>query len=465
MRINVTLSSVSERGGSSTIAMECGVGDQVLRWFAFAACYRFANGKGEPVTRYVPQAVMLRGDTLDIDLVLRSVVNDGETLNVQYGKGPLAFQLSPNAQEMLPGSQRAGKVNNDAYIRELPLEPSVLADYYDKDVLSMKEEDFVSKDIVLARGKLLKYAGALQALFYYFNSNESAADLSIERMYLSQLRNGLMECDVVNEYFSHNRIDEAFRKSVPGWDDADAEMNMSQKTLSHSDFLVALVHLGGEKFAPGLEHSTYGYFELSSRLEHLYEDRLLPSAIEPRIVRRATYFKKAFNQNIDDLLSKARRFIQMTMYAMQEKRTFNEKQVLHVKALIRSLMSWEYVPEEISLRDVVLACLYAKNFPNTNASEWKCVSVPLELNPQELEICLTILGFLLYQKTDRVEAFPVFLGEFLDDIFHYARVIVEGSDSEESDVEDAAQGKANGGSASGGPGDEYDDETDSEDDG
>ena len=53
---------------------------------------------------------------------------------------------------------------------------------------------------------------------------------------------------------------------------------------------------------------------------------------------------------------------------------------------------------------------------------------------EELEICLTVLGFVLYQKTDKEEDFPSYLSEFLDDIFHYAGVIVEASDSEEEDL-------------------------------
>ena len=121
----------------------------------------------------------------------------------------------------------------------------------------------------------------------------------------------------------------------------------------------------------------------------------------------------------------------MAMYAMQEKRTFHERQVLKVNSFIKSLVAWDYAPEDLSLTDVVTATLYAKNFPETDPMQWHTVPQPLDLNLEELEICLTVLGFVLYQKTDKEEDFPSYLSEFLDDIFHYAGVIVDGSDSEE----------------------------------
>ena len=124
----------------------------------------------------------------------------------------------------------------------------------------------------------------------------------------------------------------------------------------------------------------------------------------------------------------------MAMYSMQEKRTFHERQVLQVNSFIKSLVAWDYAPEDISLIDVVTSTLYAKNFPETDPMQWHTVPQPLDLNLEELEICLTVLGFVLYQKTDKEEDFPSYLSEFPDDIFHYAGVIVEGSDSEEDEL-------------------------------
>ena len=53
MRVNVTLASVELKEHTEmpiNVEIECGIGDQVLRWLAFAACYRMANSLGEPVT-------------------------------------------------------------------------------------------------------------------------------------------------------------------------------------------------------------------------------------------------------------------------------------------------------------------------------------------------------------------------------------------------------------------------------
>ena len=102
MRVKIELEHVSgvepSFAKAKPVMLECGLGDQVVKWAAFAACYRLANNLGEPITKFVPQAVLLRGQSLDINIVIRSVVADGESLTVQYGEGPLAFGESPNSK-------------------------------------------------------------------------------------------------------------------------------------------------------------------------------------------------------------------------------------------------------------------------------------------------------------------------------------------------------------------------------
>ena len=61
------------------------------------------------------------------------------------------------------------------------------------------------------------------------------------------------------------------------------------------------------------------------------------------------------------------------------------------------------------------------------------MNAPLYLNPEEMEICLAILGYLIFLKTDKEMDFPSFLSEFLDDIFHYAGILEEEPESEDDD--------------------------------
>lgn len=412
------------------ILLECGLGDQVVKWAAFAACYRLANRLGEPITKFVPQAILLRGQSLDINVVIRSVVADGESLTVQYGAGPLAFKESPNSKQIFSAGQLTSKVDPNAFIKKIDFEAHNFASLMDEDVLSMKDEGFMALELERVKAMLLKNGGALQAGFFYLNCGEESNEMSIDRMSLSLFKEAIMNTGIINEYFTHNRLNDIFEK-ITSVKHADTKVEL--RDLSADDFFAALVQIAGEKYQPGLQHQTWGYFELTQRFQHLMDDFLIPKIME-KIGKKISSFKKAFKHEIDDLLSRARRYVQMAMYAMQEKRTFHERQVLQVNSFIKSLVAWDYAPEDISLIDIVTSTLYAKNFPETDPKLWHTVPLPLDLNLEELEICLTVLGFVLYQKTDKEEDFPSYLSEFLDDIFHYAGVIVEASDSEEEDL-------------------------------
>ncbi|QDZ19478.1 hypothetical protein HOP50_03g19940 [Chloropicon primus] len=437
MRVRIELEHADAQGEASSFAetkpimLECGLGDQVVKWAAFAACYRLANNLGEPITKFVPQAILLRGQSLDINVVIRSVVADGESLTVQYGAGPLAFKESPNLKQILSAGQLQ-KLREDPneFIKRMDFEALGFANLMDEDVLGMKDDKFLENEMASLKGMLLKYGGALLAAFFYLNLGEESNEMSIDRMTLSLFREAIMNTGIVNEYFPHSKLNEIFERIT---DVKHGDTKIELRDLSAEDFLATLVHIAGEKYQPGLQHQTWGYFELTQRFQHLLEDFISPKIME-KMGKRVSSFKKAFKHEIDDLLSRARRYIQMAMYSMQEKRTFHERQVLQVHSFIKSLVAWDYAPEDISLVDIVTSTLYAKNFPETDPLQWHTVPQPLDLNLEELEICLTVLGFVLYQKTDKEEDFPSYLSEFLDDIFHYAGVIVEGSDSEEEDL-------------------------------
>ena len=432
MRVKIELEHVSgvepSFAKAKPVMLECGLGDQVVKWAAFAACYRLANNLGEPITKFVPQAVLLRGQSLDINIVIRSVVADGESLTVQYGEGPLAFGESPNSKQILSAGQLT-KMREDPndFIKRMDFDALDFASLLDEDVLQMKSEKFLGEELEKLKGMLLKNGGALLASFFYLNCGEESNEMSIDRMSLSLFREAIMNTGIVNEYFPHTKLTEIFERIT---DAKHADTKIELRDLKADDFMATLVHMAGEKFQPGLQHQTWGYFELTERFQHLLDDFVTPKIVE-RIGKKVSSLKKAFKHEIDDLLSRARRYIQMAMYAMQEKRTFHERQVLKVNSFIKSLVAWDYAPEDLSLTDVVTATLYAKNFPETDPMQWHTVPQPLDLNLEELEICLTVLGFVLYQKTDKEEDFPSYLSEFLDDIFHYAGVIVDGSDSEE----------------------------------
>ena len=435
MRVNIELEHESGvepffTEPTPSIALECGLGDQVVKWAAFAACYRLANRLGEPITKYVPQAILLRGESLDINVVIRSVVADGESLTVQYGAGPLAFKESPNAKQVLSASQFATKGDPNSFIKKLDFEAYDFAALLDEDVLAMKEDTFLETELESLKGQLLENGGALLAAFFYLNCGEESSEMSIDRMNLSLFREALMHTGVVNEYFPHTKLNETFEKIS---EVAHGDSKVELRDLSAGEFVATLVQIAGEKYQPGLQHQTWGYFELTQRFQHLLDDHLFPKVVE-KIGKKVTSFKKAFKHDIESLLSRARRYIQMAMYSMQEKRTFHERQVLQVNSFIKSLVAWDYAPEDISLTEIVTSTLFAKNFPETDPLKWHTVPQPLDLNLEELEICLTVLGFVLYQKTDKEEDFPSYLSEFLDDIFHYAGVIVEGSDSEEEEL-------------------------------
>lgn len=93
-------------GPRETLTLECGHGEQILRWVGYAACARlaalrstfrhrlaFLNGRlGEPTGRYIPQAVCgADGKPMDADIILNAVFGDGDVVGVGYDCGPVAF--------------------------------------------------------------------------------------------------------------------------------------------------------------------------------------------------------------------------------------------------------------------------------------------------------------------------------------------------------------------------------------
>ena len=94
MRIRVSLVPSEEfNAGTAEVAfvnVECGSGEQILRWLGHEAVRRMEHLASIPTSTpsLVPQAVSdATGIVLDPDTVLKEVAKDGDAVIVRFGRG------------------------------------------------------------------------------------------------------------------------------------------------------------------------------------------------------------------------------------------------------------------------------------------------------------------------------------------------------------------------------------------
>ena len=83
--------------------VECGDGEQILRWLAFVACERLEYIAGTVPGGFVPQAVLNHeGTVLDVDSVVNELFADGDSATVRFGPGPEAFTTRGRGRPSTP---------------------------------------------------------------------------------------------------------------------------------------------------------------------------------------------------------------------------------------------------------------------------------------------------------------------------------------------------------------------------
>eukprot|EP00959_Pyramimonas_sp_CCMP1952_P048942 1022704-Pyramimonas_sp.AAC.2 len=195
MRVKVALSPhESTSGDQAHVWVECGNGDQILRWLAFTACARLAYLRGDAPQQYVPQAVNANdGTVLDVDLVLNEVLSDGDGLTVEFGHGPEAFKIRWDGRPSTPtfqwGEEGIIGPSDHEWLEELDMKAFGVDRLVDENLVAQNPAA-LDQDLNATKEVLKQYAGGLQNWTTESQgsgpSDEvSTRELSRQRSYLS----------------------------------------------------------------------------------------------------------------------------------------------------------------------------------------------------------------------------------------------------------------------------------------
>jgi hypothetical protein len=162
----------ARRSETSILDVPCGSGEQLVRWLGFAACLRLAYIKRDTPRRYLPITILNKdGLVVDVDLVLKEVVKDGDELYVEYGIGPQAYTAKwegrPETPEFIWGEDGVVHPPHDLWLSQLDLEHERIDQLVDKHVREHTPEN-LKKDLDAVKALMTQHAGSLQACFLVF---------------------------------------------------------------------------------------------------------------------------------------------------------------------------------------------------------------------------------------------------------------------------------------------------------
>lgn len=411
------------------VMVECGTGEQILRWLAYTACSRLAYLKGDVPQMYVPQSVLsMEGMILDVDTVINELYVDGDGLYVEYSSGPEAFKSRwegrPNTPPFQWGEEGIVGPSDHEWLEELDLKAYGVDKLVNEDLVAQNPAA-LEQDLHATKEVLKQYAGGLQAIFKYYESQGDIDARDLDRMNLSQFRSLFLDSRVTTDSFKSAMIDENFQKTL----DALQAANLTSKKHEHAyvinlqEFMIGLIYVANAKYAMGLEGPGHGYSELSVKLTHVLTDFVFAN-VAPGITERLKSLEAAITPNSQLLLKKGRRLTEQTLDSCQLRRVASAERRLDVKYLTTHLKKWELVDKHIDLNTCMQLLLFAKH-QEYEVTKMELKKHPLEVNYDEFERLLLAIAYHMYKAQQRDEPFEEYLGEMLDDIYKKAGVLVE----------------------------------------
>lgn len=368
-----------EKGEVATACVDCGNGEQVLRWLAFAACDRVAHLANLPAGTFVPQAVMSReGIVEDVDAMIRARYADGDGVVVRFSRGPEAFTArwegrptTPPASET-PASRvvtEDERAANDELSMELlksaatdtPEEPHHAAGVawlerrLDFDAFGMRElvgdsatssqSDKLrcSEELAVARAALLAHAGGLQALFKLYESDGDVEMRDVDKMNLEQFRRFMVDAKAIEfgpQTITAADVDSCFNEALKR-KGGEKEQKGVAKTLDAVAFLVAVFRVAAKKYDLAvIKAPDVGFAELHRRLDHFVEAHVrefLCGAFEGMHENLARAFA---DEDARAEMQKAQRLIAQTTKMCMPRRPPGAEWSVYVHDLTKNATEW-----------------------------------------------------------------------------------------------------------------------------
>ena len=368
-----------EKGEVATACVDCGNGEQILRWLAFAACDRVAHLANLPAGTFVPQAVMSReGIVEDVDAMIRARYADGDGVVVRFSRGPEAFTVrwegrptTPPASET-PASRvvtEDERAANDELSMELlksaatdtPEEPHHAAGVawlerrLDFDAFGMRElvgdsatssrSDTLrcSEELAAARAALLAHAGGLQALFKLYESDGDVEMRDVDKMNLEQFRRFMVDAKAIEfgpQTITAADVDASFNEALKR-KGGEKEQKGVAKTLDAIAFLVAVFRVAAKKYDLAvIKAPDVGFAELHRRLDHFVEAHVhefLCGAFEEMHENLARAFA---DEDARAEMHKAQRLIAQTTKMCMPRRPPGAEWSVYVHDLTKNATEW-----------------------------------------------------------------------------------------------------------------------------
>mmetsp|Transcript_3904 Transcript_3904/g.9377 ORF Transcript_3904/g.9377 Transcript_3904/m.9377 type:complete len:440 (-) Transcript_3904:98-1417(-) len=439
MRLKVSLVPGDEASIEvANVNIECGTGEQILRWLAFTACSRLSYIRGEVPGAYVPQAVLNQeGLIRDVDTVINELHGDGDTVVVQFTTGPEAFKSRWDGRPKTPpfrwgADGLIGATDEDWLQDGLDLHAFAVDDMVSED-LARVSPDAKDQDIKATHALLVKHGGALQAMFKFYESFGDVDMRDVDKMNLEQFRQCMRDAKVTNDHFKPSNVDECFSEVQVQNRKGGAKKTSNESSIHIEAFFVAVLRVAARKYAMGREG---GFAELNMRLSHFITTHVYEH-IGPIFQKDYDSLKGCLTSETELLLRKGRRLTQQTLDSCQLRRVAAAERRLDVRYLGVHLSKWGLLgkPKGAGYLELAKFVVFAKQRTN-DLTQFVVHQSPYELNYDEFERMLAALAFHMYGKVgeggaEREEPFVEFLGEFLDDIFRKAGVLLEVSKDDE----------------------------------
>ncbi|GMH35101.1 hypothetical protein BSKO_02969 [Bryopsis sp. KO-2023] len=372
------------------------------------------------------------GQLLDVDIVLNELCQDGSELHVEYSDGPLAYRARWDGRPSTPpfkwGEGGEELPPHDAWLTELDLKTEgggvLLSKLHPEQDPSSGMED-------LARVKeiLVKYAGALQATFLYYECDGQKNPDTIGRMIMTQFRTLMQAAKVITPRFPYEKVDEIFPNVATAARSLDRKVDaLGASTFDLIDFFLAIVHVAFHRFLAENGEEAASTTSLSAMLDSLM-DRCFAANIFPEFSKKMEKFYNAYTPGTELLLKKGRRLTEQTLDSCQLKRIRSYEVRVDLKYLCNHLTKWNLLLREFSFQELALLTIVAKQ-PQNEMENFILQPQPIELNYNEFEKLILCIAYHMYTMKKRHDPFEGFLGETLDSIYKRGGVLVEVSNEE-----------------------------------
>ena len=358
-------------GEVATACVDCGNGEQILRWLAFAACDRAAHLANLPSGTFVPQAVINREGVIeDVDSVIRARYSDGDGVVVRFSRGPEAFTARWEGRPVTPPplAEHSGRQSESSQETARDSTPSTSGDVKHKtpglrwldarldfeafgigelvsEMLANSRKDARAEDVAAARDTLFTHAGALQALFKLYESDGDVDVRDVDKMNLEQFRRFMLDAkaiEVGGPTITVLDVDACFNEALKKkGTKMEKELKGVVKTLDCIGFLVAVTRVAARKYdLSKVKSPDIGFAELHRRLDHFVETHVYPFLSKNFETIYADSLEATSDATAMAELASANRLTMHAMKMCMPRRPPGEPWSLFVHDFTKSAMEW-----------------------------------------------------------------------------------------------------------------------------